>query len=734
MNWILMLWPMAAAACLTLAFVHFGVWLRRRDAWANLLFAVAAIASAGLGVFELLAGQAETTARYARIVCWAFIPCWLLVASLIGFVRVFFGTGRNWLALGSLGLWTLTVIVNFLPGQNGVYSRMTGLTRVQFGGATFVIGEGVPNLWNMVNQLGSLLMLAFVADASVALWRQGRKRRAFVVGGSIVFFVLVAALHSALIERGLIRIPYMVAFSFLAIVLAMSAELSRDLLRAIEMNRLLQQSEAELRENNESMTLAASAARLALWRWDVARDVIWTSDEGRALFGVPAGEVVTFARFLETLHPDDREPTTKIVRRCLEEGGEFRLEYRAVLPGGAQRWFAVQGRRSNENGDAKLLGVSVDVTVRKQEQERFHQIVELSPNGVVLTNSEGVILLVNRRTEAIFGYGRDELLGQRIGLLIPDHVRLDHAACPVASRGDPFALSAGDGSDLFGRRKDGTEFPVEIGISPFESPDGALILNVITDISPRRKAEAETAQLQMELAHLTRVTTLSELAGSMAHELNQPLTAILSNAQAAQRFLNATPVDMDEVRDILKDIADEDHRASEIINRMRAMMKKGEAEMMPRDINEKVRQTLALIQGDLLTRNISISLQLSPRLPLANGDRVQLQQVILNLILNGCDAMNGNPTDERRLNIETTRESDDMIRVSVSDRGVGIAPGLEEKIFEPFYSTKSHGLGMGLPICRSIIIAHGGRLWATNNPDRGATFHFTLKVAGSEPA
>ena len=479
---------MAAAASFTLALLHFRVWLARRDERAILYFSVSAIATAAVSLMEYRVSHSETTAQYTAYVRWTFIPLWFQLVFLIWFVWVFFGTGRKWLALSSVGLWTLTVIINFWPGQgNLVYKTMTGLRAVEFGGENFVVAEGVENPWNAVNYLGTLLMLVFVLDASIALWRRGGRRRAVVVGGGIVFFFVVAAGHCGLIESGHLEMPYMIGFSYLAIVIAMSSELTRDLLHAAEVSRQLQQS------------------------------------------------------------------------------------------------------------------------------------------------------------------------------------------------------------------------------------------------------EVKAAQHRAELAHLTRVTTLSELAASLAHELNQPLTAILSNANAAQRFLNADPVDMDEVRDILKDIAEEDERASEIISRMRAMMKKGEAEMKPRDLNAKIREVLVLLHGDLVARNISLSFELSPRLPLVNGDRVQLEQVLLNLILNGCDAMSVNAPGERRLIIQTGREGG-LVRVSVVDRGVGLAPELLEQIFEPFYSTKPNGLGLGLPICRSIITAHGGRLWAENNSDCGATFHFTLEVAKGGPA
>lgn len=243
----------------------------------------------------------------------------------------------------------------------------------------------------------------------------------------------------------------------------------------------------------------------------------------------------------------------------------------------------------------------------------------------------------------------------------------------------------------------------------------------------RQLAELERARQQhAELAHASRVSLLGELSASLAHELKQPLTSILSNAQAALRFLNHPEVDVEEVRSSLHDIADADRRANEIIERMRAMIKKGEADMELRDLNADIHHALLLIHSDLVVRNVNVSTTLSPELPMVNADHIQLQQVLINLIINGCDAMSDAPPDKRQLTIETKREETDMIRVSVTDRGTGITSEVLEQIFMPFYSTKKHGLGMGLSICRAIIRAHGGQLWAENRPDGGAVFHFTL--------
>lgn len=253
-----------------------------------------------------------------------------------------------------------------------------------------------------------------------------------------------------------------------------------------------------------------------------------------------------------------------------------------------------------------------------------------------------------------------------------------------------------------------------------------IFSGVLRDITQLKRAEAERQRHHQELAHVNRVAALGELAGSLAHELNQPLTAILSNAQAASRFLAQEPSDLDEVREILGDIAQEGRRAGDIIQRMRGMLKKepGRSELV--DLNQVVPAVLGIMRSDLIARNVTANAALAPEPALVRGDGVQLTQVMLNLLTNACDALSTRPVAERQLTIETAPAGPGMVEVRVRDRGPGIPPEKLEQVFEPFFTTKPQGLGMGLPICRSIIGAHGGRLWAENNAHGGATFRFTL--------
>ena len=243
----------------------------------------------------------------------------------------------------------------------------------------------------------------------------------------------------------------------------------------------------------------------------------------------------------------------------------------------------------------------------------------------------------------------------------------------------------------------------------------------------RRAMELQTQR--NELAHLSRVTMLGELSGSLAHELNQPLAAILSNAQAARRFMNQDQVDQFELKEILEDIINDDKRAGEIIGRLRLLLKKGEVNRELLDMNELVLEVLRLAHSDLLNHEVVVETELESLLPRVRGDRIQLQQVLLNLVMNAGDAVATNANGDRRITVRTCRLDNESIGTSVIDQGCGIPEDRLDRVFEPFYTTKPHGMGLGLSVCRTIIAAHGGELSATNNPRRGATFYIKLDQA-----
>jgi len=248
-------------------------------------------------------------------------------------------------------------------------------------------------------------------------------------------------------------------------------------------------------------------------------------------------------------------------------------------------------------------------------------------------------------------------------------------------------------------------------------------------LSGRKSAEMQAERDRAALLHMTRVSILGQLSASIAHQMNQPLAAILGNAEAAQKMLEMGQVDLLELRQICDDIVTEDLRAVEVIRRLRALYKRGELQLAPLDVNDLVNETLRFVRTDLLTRHVDPVADLAPSRPFIDGDRVQLQQVLLNLIMNAAEAMSGRGESDRTLTIRTESAGAD-VRISVADRGPGIAPDNLTRVFDPFWSTKQGGMGVGLAICQSIAAAHRGTLTASNNPDGGATFLASFPARG----
>ena len=616
MSWITIVWSMNAASCLTLAAIYLVVWCKQREGWAHLLFSVTAVAAAAIAAFELAMMHAGTVGQYEALLRWIHVPVWVLTLSFVAFVRLYLRAGRPWLAWSICSLRTLVLVVNFIVTPNINFRRITSLRHFSWwDGDMISMPVGVANPWGLLSSLSLLLVLVFFVDATITVWRRGDRRRALVVGGSMIFGAILAW-HVPLVIWGIIDVPFFLCFAYSGIVAGMAYELSYDLLHAAQLARRLQESEVDLRETQERMELAASAAELGMWMWDIARNEIWLTDKGRALFGFAPSEKIDFDRFRSRIHPEDRESVRRAVENSLQTGAEYRSEYRTILPDGQLRWIAGRG-----------------------------------------------------------------------------HVEFDGNGQPARMRGASL------------------------------------------DITKRKQAEEQAARQRNELAHLSRVSTLGELSGSIAHELNLPLSSILCNAQAAQRFLANGHTNLAEVRAILNDIVSEDKRAAEVIHRLRQWLKKDEVHQRPVQMNDVVDDVLKLMRSDLVNQKVTVDTELAPHLPTVTGDPVQLQQVLLNLLVNACDAMVNCHRSERRLLIRTgfeNRNGSSAVIVSVTDRGGSIPEEKMEQVFEPFFTTKEKGMGLGLSICRTIMTAHQGKLWATNNFDCGATFHFSLPIGASD--
>jgi len=354
----------------------------------------------------------------------------------------------------------------------------------------------------------------------------------------------------------------------------------------------------------------------------------------------------------------------------------------------------------------------------------FHTVADTAPVMIWMSDPQKRGTFFNKGWLDFTGRALEEELGDGWTQSIhPEDMDRCLAVCGGAFRARrPFTI------DYRMRRGDGRyRWVLDNGV-PRHGTDGTFLgyIGSCIDITERREAELDSARQRNELARLSRVAVLGELSGALAHELNQPLAAILSNAQAAQRLLARQPADLDEIHSILGDVVEDDLRAREVITRLRLLLEKGEVRQQSIDLNEVVSGVLRLVNSDLLLQGVTAHTDLAPDLPAVSGDSVQIQQVLLNLILNGCHAMTNGDGRERKLALRTAARDGDGVLVTISDRGPGIPPTDLDRIFEPFFTTHAGGMGLGLAVCRSIIGAHGGRLWATNDEGAGASFHFTL--------
>src|ERR1035438_9673534 len=502
MSWVTVIWSMTASACLTLASLHVLIWCRQRKAWANLAFALTAVAAAAFAVCELWMMRSATSGEMACALKCIQVPAWVLIVSLVFFVRFFLRAGRPWLARAIVGLRTFALVLNFLTGQNINYREITQLQHIRFLGETVSTPAGTVNPWMLVAQLSLWLLIFFTLDAAISVWRKGDRRQALWVGGGILFFELAGTVQAVLVVGQITPVPFMVSFFYMGIVMGMGYELSRDVLCAVQLGH-------DLRESEKRLSMAADAAKLGIWVRELTKNEIWATENWRQLFGFTKTEPLTLDLFLQRLHPDDRDGVHQALTQLNNNNPHYEKEYRILPLAGQIRWIASRGR-----------------------------------------------------------------------------AEFDGAGKPVLVRG------------------------------------------VSVDITHRKQAELEAQSRREELAHLSRVTMLGELSGSLAHELNQPLTAILSNAQAAQRFLSRDDADLNEVREILADIVSEDKRAGEVISRLRVLLKKGEAQHQSLDLNEVVQEALKLVRNDLFNHAVSAHLELARDLPAVKADRVQLQQVL----------------------------------------------------------------------------------------------------------
>jgi len=861
-NWTTVIWSMMATACLILAGIHFTLWSRDREAKSSLLFSFATLAAAIVIFLELVLINTQTLEEYNELLTWQHVALAVLLIALAWFIDRLLETGRTWLAWFITATNLLVIVVSFVTYPNLMFQKITSLRQVGFLGETFSIPQGEANSWRWLVLFSVLLLLVYIVDATISAWKRDRRQRALLVGGAASIAIAGMLISANLMSLGIFPI-YFAGANFLVIVLAMLFEQSVNLARSRTLGE-------DLREIEKRMSLAASAAELGMWEWDIVRDQIWLNNARKARLGVDSIEYMTLENYMQFIHPDDRESVSSTIQQAIEGNGEIETQLRLVSQDGDTRWVAVHGqvRRDRQGRAVSTAGVTLDITklhereeALQESEERFRNVSNTAPVMIWMSGTDKLCNFFNkgwldytgrtleqelgngwaegvhpddfkqcldtytasfdahheftmqyrlRKHDGEYGWvtdtgvprfnGDGEFLGY-IGTCVDItyqkeiEVRIRESAefndKVLASLYTQIAIIEKNGTILavndawvsFARTNG--KFPSDVGSNyldecdrvansgdmnarravtgiksvlegeiklfemeyPCHSPGEfrTLLMRVVplqtaagggvislTDVSQLKLAERESAELRRELAHVQRTSTLGQLSSALAHEINQPLGAILRNIEAAELYLKKTPPDLEELQEIFLDIRSDEQRAAQVIERMRSLIMRRELKFEAISVKELFGQIEMLMRSELQAQEATLFTDVPSKLPEVSGDRIHIQQVILNLILNSLDAMGSLPTGEKRIVIRAAQTDDHMVKIALSDRGPGFKPELISSVFKPFYTTKSKGMGIGLAISKTIVGMHGGKISAENNPDGGATVWFTLKLADQE--
>jgi two-component system sensor kinase FixL len=389
----------------------------------------------------------------------------------------------------------------------------------------------------------------------------------------------------------------------------------------------------------------------------------------------------------------------------------------AVVTGG--EWFH-RARARTEAAHRELAA----------REAHLQSILDTVPDGMIVIDEGGLVRAFNPAAERLFGWRASEIVGRNVTLLMPPPHREEHDGHlgRYYSTGERRVI--GIGRVVVGERKDGSTFPMELALGEMRSGDGRFFTGFVRDLTERRRTEARLQELQGELVHVSRLTALGEMASALAHELNQPLTAIANYLKGSGRLLAAETIPRERLREAVDKASAQALRAGEIIRRLRDFVSRGETERRVESLPKLIEEAAALALVGVREQGVHVKLRLCPEADRVLADRVQVQQVLLNLIRNAVDAMTDSP--RRELTVVSKRTEGDFVQVSVSDTGPGVGPEVADQLFQPFVTTKRTGMGVGLSISRTIIESHGGRIWFEGAPGEGAVFSFTLRSARLE--
>ncbi|MBO9714905.1 PAS domain S-box protein [Sphingomonas sp.] len=521
----------------------------------------------------------------------------------------------------------------------------------------------------------------------------------------------------------------------------------RDPVLALSMSDISQTAAvlAALQASEDRLAEAAAIQELGVFEWDPRTEAMHWSPGTEQRLGFAPGDLGTAAALAERMMPEDREEISQTITKAIaEQSHKFRFRFRFREPNGNVR--AVEGSsRAFYDAEGHLVrsvGAISDVTEReereaalRQREAQLRSVIETVPDAIVGVNDDGVIREFSPAAEAMWGYHAADVLGTRLETLTPEAERKRYWSAIYRAIKQRDERILGRLMTGIGLAADGREFPIEYRVGLALIDGEAFYTVFFRDISQRVAAEAKLGQLNTELAHVARQTAMSELAADMAHELNQPLSAI-ANFLASARILIDRDGDRGQIAEMIKMSVDQTQRAGQIIRRLRDFTTRGEVEMRPEPVSQTVRDAAELVFVGTGGLHIRVTYALDPEVKTMLADRIQVQQVVVNLLRNARDILETVPPDQREIIIGSRMIEDDMVEISVTDSGPGIPQAILDEIFNRFTSTKGSGAGMGigLSISKRIIEAHGGILSAGNRPEGGAVFKFTLPTVGEDGA
>ena len=489
-------------------------------------------------------------------------------------------------------------------------------------------------------------------------------------------------------------------------------------------------AEESLRRSEAYLAEGQKLSHTGSWAWNVSTGDLYWSDGHYRICGLDPEKERPVYPTMQWIHPEDRAFVQETFEQSIRERSGFELDCRIVWTDGTIRYVhSLAHPAFNKAGDlTEYVGTIIDTTERRQAEEllrkaneRVEMVLESITDNFFAVDNEWRYTHFNKHAEEqlkALGMNPASLIGQVLWDVFPNATSGEKLRRSMTERAVHIDEQH---TPALGEWYENRIYP---------SPDGGLLI-FQRYVTERKRAEEELQRAQSELAHVTRVTTLGELTASIAHEVNQPLGAIATNGYACLRLLSRDAPDLDGAREAAEAMINDAMRASGVIKRIRALLKKAAPEKALLDINEIIREVISLASSELIKNQVALRTELVTGLPQVEGDRVQLQQVVLNLILNGNEAISGADWQPRELLISSEVSKPGEMIVRVRDTGTGLDPQDGERIFEPFFTTKDNGgLGLGLSISRTIIAAHGGRLWATTNEGPGSTFQFTLPASG----